>query len=420
MRNLIFIILLSPCLIKSQDIDLFNYNNTNRSVDISSNVLIESDDISYEFINTILFGGFITDEMKTNWINNGDSYNGVMASVNNSIRWSNYFKDRLLTFSINDVSSLETRIPDDLLKLTLEGNFNHQNEILNISNSFLRLNRYQQYKIEHLKNYKNDNLQNEIMINTGVSYIAGNINRSYIINSGSIYTHTDGSIIDLNYEYESIETNTSLFGTNGHGLSFDFGIICENPNNILSLNIIDIGYIQWNQNTKTNHLDSTFSFSGIELSNIDEIINFTDSLTSFYDEDINQHRRNNVRSFLPAKICFKYFKQINLRALKELRTSIQLRWHPYKFNNRINLDLIRQGLKESGYTPKINIYTLLNIKYLNIMPGISTGGYNQDLNFNINISNRKESITFGIYFIESLFSKEKVSLGSNIRFSKRF
>ena len=241
MRIIIFIIFSFPYILNCQEIDLIHYNKVNRSIDFSTNMLLESDDISYEFINTMLYGGFITDEMKTNWINNGDLNNGINVLINNSIKYSNYIKDGLLSFSINDVSSLDSRITDDLLKLTLEGNFNYQDQILDISNSFLRLNRYQQYKIEYLKYYNNNDLKNEILINTGISYIVGNMNKSYIINNGSIYTHPDGSIIDLKYEFESIETNTSLFASNGQGLSFDFGLTYEKSNDIIGFNIFDIG-----------------------------------------------------------------------------------------------------------------------------------------------------------------------------------
>ena len=66
------------------------------------------------------------------------------------------------------------------------------------------------------------------------------MNKSYIINNGSIYTHPDGSIIDLKYEFESIETNTSLFASNGQGLSFDFGLTYEKSNDIIGFNIFDI------------------------------------------------------------------------------------------------------------------------------------------------------------------------------------
>ena len=420
MRIIIFIIFSFPYILNCQDIDLIHYNKVNRSIDFSTNMLLESDDISYEFINTMLYGGFITDEMKTNWINNGNLNNGVNVLINNSIKYSNYIKDGLLSFSINDVSSLDSRITDDLLKLTLEGNFKYQDQILDISNSFLRLNRYQQYKIEYLKYYNNNDLKNEILINTGISYIVGNMNKSYIINNGSIYTHPDGSIIDLKYEFESIETNTSLFASNGQGLSFDFGLTYEKSNDIIGFNIFDIGYIQWNENTKINKIDSTFSFSGIQFNDFDEVMDFTDSLTHLYNQHISQHQFNNMKSFLASKIYFKYFKKINLKSIKEVRTSIQLRWQPYNFNNNINLNLIKKGFRESGYSPKVNIYTLLNIENINIMPGISTGGYNENLSFHLNISNKKESITFGVYFIESLFNKEKLSLGSNIRFSKRF
>ena len=44
---------------------------------LNSYISIESNNLNTNFLNSMLYGGFITNEMKDNWINSGDEKNRI-------------------------------------------------------------------------------------------------------------------------------------------------------------------------------------------------------------------------------------------------------------------------------------------------------------------------------------------------------
>ena len=117
------------------------------SIIFNNYITIESDDLDTEFLNMMLFGGFITDEMKDNWINKGDDNNRLNAELTNKIEYK-YSPNQLTSyyFQFADINLINSSFKDDLLKLVLHGNYNYQDETLDFSNTIIRANRYQQYK----------------------------------------------------------------------------------------------------------------------------------------------------------------------------------------------------------------------------------------------------------------------------------
>ena len=95
---------------------------------------------------------------------------------------------------IADMNIVNSKFPDDLLRLLLEGNYNYQNHELDFSNTIIRANRYQQYKVGY-EQYIKENIR----LNTAISYLNGNHHISYIIDEGVLYTHDMGNEIDINY-----------------------------------------------------------------------------------------------------------------------------------------------------------------------------------------------------------------------------
>ena len=45
----------------------------------NSNFLFESSGLNRSFLNSMLYGGYITDNMITKWINSGDNYNVIYS-----------------------------------------------------------------------------------------------------------------------------------------------------------------------------------------------------------------------------------------------------------------------------------------------------------------------------------------------------
>jgi len=245
MKRKIFYILFSlPFISFAQETDTNHHNIT-----MNNYFTIESDDLNTSFLNSMLFGGFITDEMKDNWINNGDDNNRLNAELTNSIEYK-YSTDKLNSyyFQLSDVNLINSSFKDDLLKLVFHGNYDYQEETLDFSNTVVRADRYQQYKFGYSYNIqKQDNLWK---INTALSYLNGNHHAQINIKEATLYTSEMGTSLDLNYDINAMMTDTSdisVFAGNGNGVAMDFSIYLDKIKEGYALAIRDLGYINWNE-----------------------------------------------------------------------------------------------------------------------------------------------------------------------------
>ena len=84
----IILILCTPLLLYSQkklDSNNPNYNQ----IQWNTNILFESNGLNKNFLNTMLYGGFITNDLKNTWINLGDDANIIYSEINNGLSYKN-------------------------------------------------------------------------------------------------------------------------------------------------------------------------------------------------------------------------------------------------------------------------------------------------------------------------------------------
>ena len=393
MRNLIIILFFPICAL-SQTVDY------NHGISWNTNFIIESNNLDKSFLETMLYGGYITAEMKENWINKNNNNNLINFEFSNSINRTYKFKKGHIGFSVADRNLLNAKITNDFLRLTLEGNNNYQDKTLDFSNTNIRAERFQQYKITYAKEIKN------MQIKSGISFLNGNHHLSYIIRRGDLYTAPFGSSVNLDYNINAFMTDTSnfsLFTNNGNGIAFDIGLNFNFQNKNIDLSITDLGFIMWNTSSNTFFTDSSFNFQGIE---IDNIFDFNDSILEANNliDDIPQSKNNSFKSYIPAILHLSVSGQTQNNYLKTYTIVVFARWQPY---SDVNLLEIENGIIESNYTPLYYIQSVFKTKYLNIFPKISYGGYTQDINFHLAASYGKtHQITLGSNHIEQFLKKE--------------
>ena len=139
----ILIILCTPLFLFCQD------TTYTHQLEWNSNFLFESNSLDKSFLITFLYGGYITDNMKTEWINSGSENNIIHAEISNGFSRSYHFKKQSIGFSFADRNILNASFTDDLLRIGFEGNYNYQDEILNFDNTSIRADRFQQYKLRY-------------------------------------------------------------------------------------------------------------------------------------------------------------------------------------------------------------------------------------------------------------------------------
>lgn len=416
-KILLYIFIISSLALFSQD-KSNSYRMKHNTIQLNSHISLESNNLNTNLLNTLLYGGYIDDEMKDNWINAGNKNNKLNSEFINGIRYIFQNKNnRYFYLQISDINNLSSNFTDDFLKLILYGNFNYQGDTLDFSNTSIRINRYQQYKFGYNFNIIKD--KTNYNIGAALSYLSGNHYTQLNIDEGNLYTHEMGTSLDINYDIKTMMTDTSNFSpftNNGNGVSLDFSLHINKEDNIIGVHMRDLGFIKWKKNSIINNTDSSFSFSGIEIEDFNNVTTFNDSIL-----DITLSKQNNYfRSFIPSKITFSYNKILDHNILKNIWIATHSQWQPFYVEGGINTDLIYRGFKESVYDNSLEVISNLNIELINVSLGFRKSGITEKTNLILEISDNKEIIKIGTFHLNEFFNKDKNSSSLYFSLTARF
>lgn len=407
MKKFVLFFLFIPFLNHAQE--------NNHEVNWRSNFIFEANSLNKQFLDALLYGEYINDSTKTGWLNLSKQSNIMYAKISNGIEYSYNFKNKFITFSASDINYLNANIRKDLIKLILKGNYDYQNETLNFSNSNIRADRYQQYKLTYgIKG-------NKISASAGIAYLVGNHHLSYIINEGFLFTAPQGTYLDIAYDISSFITDTSDLSAltkNGNGLALDFSTTFNINNLKFNLSLEDLGFIMWNTSSAALSVDSSFNFQGIE---IDNIYNFNDSLIDANNviDNITPSNNKSFKSYIPATLHLSLTGKSNYKYLKNFCTGMIAKWQPYMDNKKLSFDKVHQGFIESNYMPLFYITSIIKNKNFDLLPSFSYGGFTKEENIGLAISKgNKNKLIVGTNHLEDLFKGEEaqaLSLFINIK-----
>jgi len=416
-KILLYIFIISSLALYSQD-KSNSYRMKHNTIQLNSHISLESNNLNTNLLNTLLYGGYIDDEMKDNWINTGYKNNKLNSEFINGIRYIFQNKNnRYFYLQISDINNLSSNFTDDFLKLILYGNFNYQGDTLDFSNTSIRINRYQQYKFGYNFNVIKD--KTNYNIGAALAYLSGNHYMQLNIDEGNLYTHEMGTSLDINYDIKTMMTDTSNFSpftNNGNGVSLDFSLHINKEDNIIGVHMRDLGFIKWKKNSIINNTDSSFRFSGIEIEDFNNITAFNDSIL-----DITLSKKNNYfRSFIPAKITFSYNKILDHNIFKNIWIATHTIWQPFYVEGGINTDLIYRGFKESVYDNSLEVISNLNIELVNFSLGFRKSGITEKTNLILEISDKKEILKIGTFHLNEFFNNDKNSSSLYFSLTARF
>ena len=416
-KILLYIFIISSLALYSQD-KSNSYRMKHNTIQLNSHISLESNNLNTNLLNTLLYGGYIDDEMKDNWINTGYKNNKLNSEFINGIRYIFQNKNnRYFYLQISDINNLSSNFTDDFLKLILYGNFNYQGDTLDFSNTSIRINRYQQYKFGYNFNIIKD--KTNYNIGAALAYLSGNHYMQLNIDEGNLYTHEMGTSLDINYDIKTMMTDTSNFSpftNNGNGVSLDFSLHINKEDNIIGVHMRDLGFIKWKKKSIINNTDSSFRFSGIEIEDFNNITAFNDSIL-----DITLSKKNNYfRSFIPAKITFSYNKILDHNIFKNIWIATHTIWQPFYVEGGINTDLIYRGFKESVYDNSLEVISNLNIELVNFSLGFRKSGITEKTNLILEISDKKEILKIGTFHLNEFFNNDKNSSSLYFSLTARF
>lgn len=378
-------------------------NAQERSITLKSGLSFESISFNGNSIEDI-FSGYLDNNLKNNILNLNDQHT-INFDFTSSLKYTEKIRNNLFyNFSFSDITQLNAKFDNDLLKLALKGNYDYQDETLNFDNTRIRATRYQQFKL-HL-----ENSADKYSIGLGISYVHGNHNYTIISNSASIYTAPMGLYLDLNYDINAYATDTvdfSLFENNGNGVALDLTGSYSAFNHKLEVYMHDLGFIMWSNNSNNILVDSSYIFNGVT---IDNIFDFNDSIleaSNIVDDYDNLSEKNSqYKSYLSSNIGFKISKQVRGNRFGLITYGMNTRWQPYIDNEKLSFNKIKQGFEESDYKPYYYVKTEIKFNKISILPKIGYGGYTNNLNVDMALMLKKKiSFAIGTQHLEFLFDK---------------
>ena len=410
MKKILIILLIVPHILLAQ-------NKLNKhSIEWNTNLIFESSSLDKSFLNTMLYGGYITDSIKTNWINTGGNNNVLYSEITNGLSYSLERNNNTFGLSFKDRNILNASFTDDLLRLAFEGNFYYEDKTLDFGATSIRADRFQQYTLFYATTFK------QVKLSTSISYLSGNHHLSYIIEKGSLYTAPYGTSLDIAYDINAFVSDTAslnLFENNGNGLSIGLSTEFQFKEHTIHLSFSDLGFIMWDPTSITLAADSNFAFSGIE---IDDFYSFNDSLIYVDDstEDFPSSQKGKFKSYIPAAFHFKVSGNSDYKYLKNYTFGIQGKWQPYLDNTPLSIEKIEQGFKDSNFKTLYYMHSVFSTKYCDVIPTLSYGGYSSDTNFGFALSKgKKHNFTIGTHHFEDVLksnSAKAVSVYFNIKF----
>ena len=408
MKKILIILLIVPHILLAQT------KLSKHSIEWNTDLLFESSSLDKSFLNTMLYGGHITDVTKTNWINAGGNNNVLYSEITNGLSYSLERNNNTFGFSFKDRNILNTSFTDDLLRLFFEGNFYYQDKTLDFGGTNIRADRFQQYTLSYATSFK------QVKVSTSVSYLSGNHHLSYIIEKGSLYTAPFGTSLDIAYDINAFVSDTASlnpFENNGNGLSIGLSTEFQFKEHTIHFSFSDLGFLMWDPTSITLAADSNFAFSGIE---IDDFYSFNDSLIDVDDltQDFPSSQKGKFKSYIPATFHFKVSGNSDYKYLKNYTLGIQGKWQPYLDNTPLSFKKIGQGFKESNFIPLYYIQSVYTAKYCDVIPTISHGGYSSNTNLGLALSKgKKHNFMIGTHHLEDILKKSSKAKAVSVYFN---
>ena len=409
MKKLLIILFSVPQILLAQT------DVNKHSIEWNTNLLSESSSLDKSFLTTMLYGGHITDSIKSNWINARGNSNILYSEISNELSYRFERNNKNFGFSFADRNIINASFSDDLLRLAFEGNLHYQDKTLDFGGTSIRADRFQQYTFAYGTSIK------QVKVSTSASYLSGNHHLSYIIEKGSLYTAPLGTSLDIAYDINAFVSDTASlnpFEHNGNGLCLGLSTEFQFKKHTIYLSFSDLGFIMWDPTSITLAADSNFTFSGIE---IDDFYSFNDSLIDVDNstEDFQSTQKGKFKSYIPATFHLKISGSTNNKYLKNYTLGIQRKWQPYLDNKPLSFSKIGQGFKESNFKSLYYMQSVFNTKYCDVIPTLSYGGYSSDTNLGLALSKgKKHDFTIGTHHLEDVLknsSTKAVSIYFNIK-----
>lgn len=295
------------------------------AVGISGEFLINSTVLTNEFFGKFINGGYIDKELKdkisgklllSNRLGGDVNYGLFYAQRINRLFGKPFYRFNYFV-SITNRQHFDVRFNENLFKLGFYGNKQFAGDTVDAGNFSLNMLGYQQFQLGFIS----DNGMGG-KFGMGLSFLKGETQNSIEAAQLEIYTSDIGDVIDISTNARISRSDTATTGIeafNGWGLSIDlmyeynFNVFSNSDEGIgmLRLEISDLGFIRWNEQSFNYTLDTSFHYEGLVIDNVFELHDsiLTQTIDSITESYTSHQLKSGHTTVLPAIFRFTVIQQ---------------------------------------------------------------------------------------------------------------
>jgi hypothetical protein len=263
------------------------------------------DGINNQFLQKMYTGGYMDSEFVEKSSRVLLPNNRIGISTITGITYGRFVNDsshEILTLSLLNRNSVSGKFSDDAFHLGFQGNTRFKGEEADFSRTRFTYMNWSQFRVGYITPHPHG------QVAFSFSLLAGHHYNQADIEYGKLFTDSNGSSLigSVAGDYWSSDTaNTSLFALNGLGTSVDitwtYSHEAKNSNSYsFKADLLDFGFINWNNKTIHQTVDTSFTWNGVDVSQFFIDPNFVAELpeeNDFIKSDTTEFHRS---IFLPA------------------------------------------------------------------------------------------------------------------------
>lgn len=263
------------------------------------------DGVNNEFLNHLYKGGYIDSAFIEKSAGELLPTNRFGVSTTAGLTYGHYLNDttrEMFSVSLLQRSNISGRFSDDAFRLGFQGNTRYKGEEADFGRTRFNSMSWTQLKFGYVTPGENS------IVSFSFSLLAGHNYNQADVAYGKLFTDSQGLFLNASVagDYWSSDTsNTSAFALNGMGTSVDITWLYYQPIRgtdvrVFKLDMLDFGFINWNNKTIHRYADTTFSWHGVDISQLfinPDFVNELPEENDFIKSDTTEFHRS---IFLPA------------------------------------------------------------------------------------------------------------------------
>ena len=286
------------------------------------------DGVHNEFVTKLYMGGYLDSAFVEKSTGSLLPVNRFGLTTNVGLNYMQHVNDTTGEYFVIGVqrrNSITGRFGDDAFRLAFQGNTRFKGEEADFSRTRFTSMSWSQFKFGYITMQSNSTISFSFSLLVGHRYNEANIEY------GKLYTDSQGLSLtgSVAGDYWSSDTsNTSQYAMNGMGTSVDiqwtwFGLLPHGNYQAVKADLLDFGFMNWNNKTIHRYVDTTFEWNGVDVTPLfldpDYVVELPDD-SSFIKTDTTEFHRS---LFLPAVARVTYMRAFFASRLK-VKTSLAI------------------------------------------------------------------------------------------------